>query len=345
VGAGLRLRPGSPAANGPVVALEAFGGGPKLSRSPCCCGRSITDVMTESDRWARWLLTGRDGGNGTQREVTMRFLDTVAERVLAGAGELRSKTVLDVGAGDGLIGLAAISAVGVDGKVIFSDISGPALREAERRVRAQPSPIRTEFVIARATDLEAIADASVDVVTTRSVLLYVAKRQRAFAAMFRVLRPGGRISLFEPINRRMFPEPGDRFFGYDVSGVARLADKVKAEFALLHDPAAETMRDYDEGDLLTLAEEAGFTPVHLECDVDIESDPRHGAVSLSALLASAPNPLAPALGEAVDRALAGDEREQFLQHLGNSVKAGAYRWRRVAAYVSATKPSTPDAER
>jgi arsenite methyltransferase len=295
-------------------------------------------AMTGTDRWAGWLLTGRDGGDSTQRQVTMRFLDSVAQRILAGAGDLRGKTVLDVGAGDGLIGLAAIPAVGADGKVVFSDISAPALREAARRVRAQSSPTRTEFVVARVEDLKAIADASVDVVTTRSVLLYVAERRRAFAAMFRVLRPGGHISLFEPINRRMFPEPRDRFFGYDVSGAASLANKVKAEFASLHDPAAETMRDYDEGDLLKLAEDAGFAPVHLECHVDTETDPSLGAVSLPALLASAPTPLAPAIGEAVDRALDGDEREQFLRHLGDSVEAGAYRWRRVAAYISATKP-------
>ena len=53
--------------------------------------------------------------------------------------------------------------------------------------------------------------------TTRSVLIYVADKAAAFAAMYRVLRPGGRISLFEPINRLMFPEPPDRFWGYDVA--------------------------------------------------------------------------------------------------------------------------------
>jgi ubiquinone/menaquinone biosynthesis C-methylase UbiE len=43
--------------------------------------------------------------------------------------------------------------------------------------------------------------ASVDVVTTRSVLIYVKDRARAFAEFARVLRPGGRTSLYEPINR------------------------------------------------------------------------------------------------------------------------------------------------
>jgi arsenite methyltransferase len=37
--------------------------------------------------------------------------------------------------------------------------------------------------------------------TTRSVLIYVADKAGAFREFHRVLRPGGRISLFEPINR------------------------------------------------------------------------------------------------------------------------------------------------
>ena len=65
-------------------------------------------------------------------------------------------------------------------------------------------------MIAGAEDLTGIADASVDVLTTRSVLIYVAEKQHALAAFARVLRPHGRISLFEPINRLMFPEPADR---------------------------------------------------------------------------------------------------------------------------------------
>jgi ubiquinone/menaquinone biosynthesis C-methylase UbiE len=38
-----------------------------------------------------------------------------------------------------------------------------------------------------------VADGSVDVVTTRSVLIYVAEKAQAFAAFARVLRPQGRI--------------------------------------------------------------------------------------------------------------------------------------------------------
>ena len=40
-----------------------------------------------------------------------------------------------------------------------------------------------------------------DAVTVRSVLIYVAAKAASFREFARVLRPGGRLSIFEPINR------------------------------------------------------------------------------------------------------------------------------------------------
>jgi arsenite methyltransferase len=57
------------------------------------------------------------------------------------------------------------------------------------------------FVNASADDLSGIDDESVDIVTTRSVLIFVPDRRSAFGEFARILRPSGRISLFEPINR------------------------------------------------------------------------------------------------------------------------------------------------
>lgn len=52
------------------------------------------------------------------------------------------------------------------------------------------------FVRVAAEDLSTIADA---VVTTRSVLIYVDDKAAAFRAFHRVLKAGGRLSIFEPI--------------------------------------------------------------------------------------------------------------------------------------------------
>jgi arsenite methyltransferase len=187
-------------------------------------------MTPDADRWSDWLLGRRDAGRDTQRTATLERLAPIRDRVLAAAGPLEGATLLDVGTGDGLIGLAALDRVGPHGRVIFSDVSNPLLARCEEQVRALGLTDRARFVQAQAEDLTGIPDASVDVVTTRSVLIYVVKKANTFAAFARVLRPNGRLSLFEPINRLTYPEPDDRFWGYDVAAVADLAVKVKARF-------------------------------------------------------------------------------------------------------------------
>ncbi len=295
-------------------------------------------MAVEPDHWSRWLRERRDAGNERQRAAIVDVLGPVRERVLASAEPLEGVTLLDVGTGDGLIGLAALDRVGAEGRVIFSDISDALLAHAQEAVAAAGLLARARFVSTQADDLAAIADATVDVVTTRSVLIYVADKAAAFAAMYRVLRPGGRISLFEPINRLMFPEPPDRYWGYDVRAVSALADRVKRSYREISDPAAATMIDFDDRDLVRLAEAAGFSRIHLECHIDVEAHAEMGAISIDALLDSAPNPLAPTARESIAAALTPDEQDEFVAHLGRAVDAGHRLRRSAVAYLVASKP-------
>ena len=313
-------------------------------RRPSSTDRSTSAQPSKRpDRWAQWLLQRRDGGDAHQRKAALTHLARVRERVLAGAEPLEGATLLDLGTGNGLIGLEALDRVGVDGTVIFADVSPALLDECRQAVRARGALDRARFVLARAEDLADVPNASVDVVTTRSVLIYVAEKARAFEEMHRALRPGGRISLFEPINRLTFPEPRDRFWGYDVTAVSDLSDKVKASFHELQDPAAATMTDFDDRDLLHLAEAAGFEEVHLTCHIDVvpASEDEAGSVlrphSLGAFLDVAPNPLAPTIGEAIGRALTDVERERFLAHLGRAFEEHRAIRRSAVAYLTAHK--------
>jgi arsenite methyltransferase len=122
--------------------------------------------------WAAWLLERRHGGDPEDLNVTMDFLAPVRERVLGNAALTGGETLLDVGAGDGLIAFGALELVGEDGRVIFSDISQDLLDHSRSLARQMGVLDRCEFVRASADDLSAFEDASVDVVTTRSVLIY-----------------------------------------------------------------------------------------------------------------------------------------------------------------------------
>ena len=143
-----------------------------------------------TDRWAQWLRIRRDGGSDEQRRSVLAVLGPVRDELLDLAGVQPGDVVLDVGCGDGLVGLGALER---GAHVIFSDISHACLDDC-RAVAGNDA----EYRLASATDL---GDVEADVVTTRSVLIYVDDKPRAFAEFFRVLRPGGRIAIFEPINR------------------------------------------------------------------------------------------------------------------------------------------------
>jgi arsenite methyltransferase len=282
------------------------------------------------------VLDRRDAGSARQRQTTLARLTPIRDRVLENAGPLEGVTLLDVGTGDGLIGLAALEFVGRSGRVIFSDISQPLVARCRESVLARGMLDRAQFVTASAEELSGIPDESVDVATTRSVLIYVKDKRRAFASLRRVLRPGGRLSMFEPINGLMFPEPSGRFWGYDLSGIENLVSRVRARFMSSEDPGSRAaMMDFDDRDLATLVEEAGFERIHVECHIDVEPGPSDPPVSLDALLDRAPNPNAPTVREAITAALNDREQVQFLAALEEAFVERRAISRMAVAYVCA----------
>ncbi len=123
---------------------------------------------------------------------------------------------------------------------------------------------------APADQLAAVADASVEVVTTRSVLIYVKDKAQAMREFFRVLRPGGRASLFEPFNVLMSADP-DLFLGYDVTLVKALAARVQALYTSIQRPGADPILDFDDRDLVRYAQDAGFSEISLELRVSVKN--------------------------------------------------------------------------
>src|SRR3954466_16184403 len=156
----------------------------------------------------------------------------VRDRVLDGAGLREGETLLDVGCGEGLIGFGALERGA--GHVVFSDISDDLLDFCREAADELGFAERCTFVRAAADDLGAIEGASVDVVATRSVLIYVAEKERAFAEFFRALRPGGRAAIWEPINRFGSEERTSGFWGYGADGLSELAERIEGVFGASH---------------------------------------------------------------------------------------------------------------
>src|SRR5439155_13309083 len=178
---------------------------------------------------------------------------------------------------------------------------------------------RRSFVACPADNLIGIADTSVDVVATRSVLIYVDDKHRALKEFHRVLRPRGRISLYEPINSLTFPEPANEWVGYNVSPIRDLAEKIKDTHVTLS-RSLDAMMAFDERDLFALAELVGFVDLHLE--LHRRAARRHTPRSWESFSASSPNPESPTFGEAIDKALSAEEARRFTAHLRPIVEEG-----------------------
>jgi arsenite methyltransferase len=254
--------------------------------------------------------------------------------VLENADVHEGDVVLDIGAGNGLIGFGALELVGATGRVIFSDVSEDLLDECRRIADELGVTDRCEFLRASADDLP-LPDSSVDVVTTRSVLIYLMDKRPAFAELHRVLRPGGRLSIFEPINIFGHETFRERYWGLDVSPVEHLAKKVRAQWKQPHE---HPLLNFDERDLLRFAEEAGFGEIRMDYRAEIKQEP-HWAKSWDTLRRYSGNPLDPTLGEELEAALDDDERAQLEAHLRAELERRPLVPLRMASvYLRAVKP-------
>ncbi len=293
------------------------------------------EVGDTRDKWAAWVLHRRDGDDAEQRRKALEYLTPIRERVLDNARIEPGETLLDVGTGDGLIAFGALERVGPHGHVIASDISAELVERTRGIAEELGATGRMSFVEGRAEDLGTMPDASVDVLTTRSVLIYVDDKAGSFREFFRVLRPGGRLSLFEPINN-YFPDTPEEFWGFDARPVRDLVQKIWAyegwvESAYADDP----MMNFDTKDLVRHAEEAGFEEVHVQLFVDVE--PGSWVVDWDRLLKTSPNPNAHTAEEAIRGALSAEEAERLERHVRPLADAGRGLIRSAFAYLIAVR--------
>lgn len=286
------------------------------------------------DKWAAWLLETRHGGDPSRLEKMLPSLFEYRDTVLNHADIRAGDVVLDAGCGDGLLGFRAVDQVGDTGRVIFADISAELLERCRQIADELEIARRCRFLQTGFPHLDQLDDASVDVVVTRSVLIYVDDKQAAFEAIHRVLRPGGRLSVFEPINSFCWPEPGNRLWGFDITGYEEVGTKIKQRMEDIK-AAPESMLGFDERDLLAHAEHAGFTELHLDYHAVIESDEPH---DWETIMSYVPNPLSPPLGEILADALDPAEHSAIADHIKTQIAAGQRQERRASAYLWAKSP-------
>ncbi|SAL52500.1 Ubiquinone/menaquinone biosynthesis C-methyltransferase UbiE [Caballeronia udeis] len=298
---------------------------------------------SQTDVWSEWLLHTRFGNDPEYEQMLRAAIDPIADRVLDGARLSAGMTLVDIGTGDGLMAFRAIDTIGPSLRVILTDISAPLLRHVEALAIQRNVQSQCRFIECPAGALKDIHDVSVDVVTTRAVLAYVPDKVEALREFLRVLKPGGRLSIGEPILRDDAFEaaslkqlvdaqpPGldDRFFPL-------LSRWKGAQFPDTEERiASNPLTNFSERDLVRFALDVGFTDIHMEFHVDVFPSTVH---SWEVFLGSSPHPWAPPLGRILAERFSTEERELFEAIFRPRVEARQFVTADRIAYLTARKP-------
>ena len=165
------------------------------------CGTSCCETSAETEDNYNMIGDAYDGISGYMPDADLGLSCGVPVEY---AGLQPGHTVLDLGSGAGLDVFVARNEVGESGHVIGVDMTAEMVAKARENTE-QSGFDNVEFRLGEIEHLPVLSD-SIDVVISNCVLNLVPDKQRAFAEVFRVLKPGGHFCISDIVSSRRLPE-------------------------------------------------------------------------------------------------------------------------------------------
>lgn len=176
---------------------------------------------------------------------------------VAFAGVQRGETVIDIGSGAGIDALLAAQIVGKEGHVIGVDMT-PVMIEKARANAEKAALSNVEFRLGDAENMP-VENGVADWIVSNCVINLSPDKPRVFREAFRVLKPGGRVSISDIVVEHM-PWPLSRSAALHCACVAGAISESKYLEAMrqagFQDVKVTERIHYDRDEVLHLIEES-----------------------------------------------------------------------------------------
>jgi len=232
-----------------------------------CCGPSEQTAECASSAPRFYSAEELAGLPGSVTDISMGCGNPIAMAELQ-PGEV----VLDLGSGGGIDCFLAARQVGPQGRVIGLDMTPDMIRLARRNAKKMGAT-NVEFRYGEMEDIP-LPDESVDVIMSNCVINLSPDKDAVFGEAYRVLRPGGRMSVSDiVINGQLPPSIRSRLDAWAgcLAGALDESDylgKIRAagfqEVEVLSRDYAKIGETAEWEDVKALLSEAGLSP----CDLD-----------------------------------------------------------------------------
>lgn len=281
--------------------------------------------------WAEWLKNSRFSYlNEVQREQTLRWLSLVRDKVLSRANLKPDDILIDIGTGTGLLAFGAYDILKDSGKVIASDGFEDCINECQKIAEACNITHGFEVLLSRADNVN-LSDNSVDVVVMRSVLVHILDKLSCLNEFYRIMKPGGRISIFEPII-----QSNTRY--YELINPANFPDyeKFKEAESKIMSNSDDPLTNFDDKTLIRDFEEAGFRDIDLDLGTE-ESSYAVSAAMIEPWFNTPPSPGSLTMKERFLQHVDEKELDNYIDDLKKELDGKVITVKSFSAYISAEK--------